>query len=345
MTTDVEPFEQEFECLGGAHLEPPKWVIEGLLPTGITFLAGPPKSQKSTLSLAMALAASGHKVDRLKIEWTAKRTGRVMGWSAEASAGELRHMARTGLGVEVRNDGSILVHKNPFQYRLDDIDAVETMLDWLEQYQPRLFFIDPLRDFHALDEKDDGAMNRLLRPFQKWAKDHDAACLIVHHARKRSELTGKVFGPEDMRGSSAMFGLADAILMTTPQGKLGTTISATFKRGQSWEATIKLADWEAREEEAVQVDDVTFKVYRALRYGAENMRSIAKQIATRHATVLDSLGRLKTLGVVRVNGKGLEVEDRDEEMKQLHDDWRTAHAGQEKRQGKEKRPPRTSGVR
>ena len=334
---DAAPIE-EFEDVGDAELEPPRWVVRNFLPTGITFLAGPPKSQKSTLALALGLVVTGHEVPNWDPEFRTDEPGRLLGWSAEATAGELRHVAKHGLGVAVRNDGTFLIHKNPFQYRLDDPDGGRAMLRWLSQHRPKLALIDPLRDFHALDEKDDGAMNRLLRPLQKWAKDESSSVLVVHHARKRGELTAKTFGPEDMRGTSALFGLADGILMTTPQGSLGITVNATFKRGSPWERTIKIGKWVAAgpQTEPLVVDAAVRDIYRALRAGATSSSAIATQVGVRKGRVLDAFALLEAHGMLVRAGPRKVPEltgDFDARIKEEFEKWFHAEGGEDHAHG------------
>jgi hypothetical protein len=258
-----------------------------------------------------------------------------MGWSAEATAGELRHMAAEGMKVAVREDSSIMIHKNPFQYRLDDPDAGERMLSWFEEYEPTMAFIDPLRDFHTLDEKDDGEMNRMLRPLQQWAKAHNSALLIVHHARKRNEMTGKIYGPEDMRGTSALFGMADAILMTTPQGAVGVTVSATFKRGRAWERQFQLGMWGAsnKETDNLLVDDTMYQTYRALRYGATSASAIATQIGSRRQVVTEVFRQLIQAGMAMREGRQVVAVDKDAVMLAAFKEWRKDHGKEEREDG------------
>ena len=79
-------------------------------------------------------------------------------------------MAEAGMLAPVTNDFSLLISDDPFNFRLDDEDGLKRMMGWLEALKPRLVFLDPLRDFHSVEEKDSGPMNRLLRPLQQWAK-------------------------------------------------------------------------------------------------------------------------------------------------------------------------------
>lgn len=235
-----------FTDLASAAPLPPKWVVENLLPPGLTILGAPPKSSKSTFAMALACLVSDHECLALPPSMrTVRAQGRVLVFSYEANAGELRHMVERGL--KVRLHSGIKVADDPFNWRLDDPDALEALMEWLEgagleegedvdAMRPRLVIFDPLRNFHSLDEKDSGDMIRLLAPLRSWAVDNDAAVLVVHHTRKPSEETkGATYDPLDLRGSGALFGIADAVLMLTPKKSGHLTLSATFKRAPSYE--------------------------------------------------------------------------------------------------------------
>lgn len=240
----LAPVEGIFTDLAEADISPPKWVIQDILPTGIMFLAGPPKTLKSTLEMAFSLTVAGIAHDVLPPEFTtATLTGPVMGLSAEATAGELRHMVEDGMKVKLPNDGRIIIADDPWSFRLDDPEGLEQILYWLDERKPRLFWLDPLRDLHHLDERDSGEMNRVLRPIQKWAKRHDSCFLVVHHMRKKANDDRTDYTATDMRGTTALFGLADGVIVITPRpgGKLHMT--GTYKRGQGWEKTIALKMW------------------------------------------------------------------------------------------------------
>lgn len=188
MSDDIEEdFNDWFDDIWEADIEPPKFVINDLIPTGLTFMVAPPKSYKSTVEMAMTLAVAGEKVKALPDGLLGvPEEGIVIGLSAEASPGELRYMVEQGMGVTNGIHGRIRLLKDPWKFRLDDPGAKTTLLKLLKEKRPRLLWIDPLRDFHSLDEVDAGEMNRLLRPLQRWAKENDSAVLIVHHTRKRS---------------------------------------------------------------------------------------------------------------------------------------------------------------
>lgn len=286
--------------LGSAVKRPPQWVVEGILPAGITFLAGPPKSMKSTVEMALALSAAGVEHTALPEDLRhCAEPGHVLIWSAEANAGELRQMVEDGFGAQVPDDGRILIADEPFQWRLDDPGAVKKMLEWLEYFRPRLFCIDPLRDFHDFDERESGPMNRLLRPLQRWAKDHGSALLVVHHARKLgTDEQDRNLTAGDLRGTSALFGLADGVIVLTPKGRAGIHFNVVVKRGVPWERTIKLGAWQEAATE--KVDAKTVEVHDMLLVSPDASADVlAAQAKMSKVEVLASMAALRRIGAMK----------------------------------------------
>lgn len=254
-SSHLEPYEGVFQDLAEAKIIPPKWVITDLLPVGLTFLAAPPKSGKSTLTLAASTLVAGFKCPVLPPFLShVPQDGIVMVFSYEAEAGELRYMVEMEMGIPLTNNGSILVADDPWKFRLDDPEGLKQMLFWLNQYKPKLVILDPLRDFHSKDEDDSGEMNRLLRPLRTWGIKNDSAFVVVHHTKKPGEGQTK-YGFSDMRGSSALYGIADGVLICSPIEKQTNTISITtkFKKGKAWERTIQMAVYEDKDRTASEM--------------------------------------------------------------------------------------------
>jgi hypothetical protein len=232
-----------FTDLRDAVAEPPRYVIDRLLPTGITFMVAPPKTYKSTIEMALSLMVAGQDCDVLPDDLRlVPQTGPVLGFSAEASAGELRYMAEQGFRLKVNTRHPFLIADDPWLFRLDDEDALNRMFSALK-CGPKLVWLDPLRDYHSLDEQDSGDMQRLLRPLQRWAKDNHAALLVVHHTRKLASGEVRNLEAADARGTSALFGLADGLITLTPKGDTQVHFNVVVKRGASWNRTIRLKVW------------------------------------------------------------------------------------------------------
>lgn len=298
-----DPIASVFTDVGEAEFTEPEWIIKNLLPTGLTFLAGPPKSYKSTVELALLLGACGVESNVLPADLAeAVRPGIVMGLSLEAMAGVLRHTAREGFGVEIPADGRFLVVDDPWRFRLDQPDDVRELLGWAERIQPRVLFVDPLRNCHALDENDSGGMVMMLQPLQQWAVKTNTALIVVHHSRKlggdgKEQRTAKA---DDMRGSSALFGMADATLTVTAKNTQGLIhVDAVFKRAEAWQRTIQLGIWGHRAMESI--DSLTKSVFEAIVEG-KSPQDVASSLHIGKAKVSECVTILKRIGALTQSG-------------------------------------------
>lgn len=300
----LEPTDGIFKDLGTARMVEPDWIIEGLLPPGLTFMAGPPKSHKSTLTMAMALLVSGHPCRALPPGMSKVRhAGVCMMFSFEAEAGVLRHMSEIGLRTKVNADESILVADDPWTFRLDDPNGLAQLLFWLKERGPRLCILDPLRDFHSLEEKDSGGMNRMIRPIRQWAIESNSSVLIVHHTRKAQDKNSS-YDVDDMRGSGALFGIADGVLMLTPRAENKLTMKAIFKRAKGWEQTVALSAYGTEENAYIQLTDEDRMVLTALGNGHPTLADVAIQLHLGKAKVVACMERMHRAGAVKqVNRK------------------------------------------
>lgn len=305
-----EGFDDWFEDMWDATLDPPEWVIENILPSGIVFMVAPPKTFKSTIEMAWTLAVAGELCDALPPELRTVPEGGdgiVIGASAEATPGELRYMVEQGMGVKEGKHGRVRLLRDPWQWRLDDPGAVTRLIAKLEQVKPRLFWLDPLVDFHSLDEVDAGEMNRLLRPLQRWAKRNRACFLVVHHTRKRSgQDAERNLTADDARGTSAMFGLADGLIALTPKGKNRVHFNVTLKRGQPFEKTVTLKVW-GEGEATVQIDGNAKMVFEAmLLHAGAAQGELAEILRLSQSTVSRAVSQLKSMGAVDKDGFAVE---------------------------------------
>lgn len=231
---------------------PPQWVVSQFLPVGLTIVGGPPKSNKSLLTYAMAALCADYDSHILPADVKAMRKGPCLFISFEADAGVISHSFRVGAGVELREDGGLQAAMDPDEFRLDTDEGRKLLAEYLSDVYPRILVVDPLRDSHFVDENDSGAMIQVLRPLQRWAFANEAAVVVVHHASKM--IDGETFDANRLRGSSAIFGKADAVLMLRQWGgrEDAIRVKAKFKRGRAWERTLSLGfpgfDWQAHGE-------------------------------------------------------------------------------------------------
>lgn len=294
------PVDGMFTDLFEAIMEPPAWIIKDLLPKGLTLILGPPKlAEKSTMATAMALLVAGIPC-RVLPTWLSQvdRDGPVLVFSSEATAGELRHMVEEGMGVLTAEEhtGAIHVADDPGSWRLDDPRASEQLMYWISKMNPRLVVIDVFRDFHSMDEKESAAISRMLRPVRKWAKDTDSSVLLVHHVRKLAEGQSE-YTQEDARGSSALIGMADGIIVISPKDDGTKLISTTFKRAGSAKMHIQFGTWGKAAREILGEHDK--RVIKALEAGATSADDLASGLKMAKQAVLASLAKLRRNGLLK----------------------------------------------
>jgi hypothetical protein len=153
-------------------------------------------------------------------------------------------------------------------------------------------------------------MIRILRPLRKWAVENDSAVILVHHTRKPGQERGETpnYSTADLRGSSAIFGAADGILMFTPlgertEGKI--RIEGVFKRGASWSSTFVLGAYEnvgKGREVLEQFEEMVLAMVRS--HGPLSTSEIAKNTQGQALRVAHALERLHRNGLVKKGGKG-----------------------------------------
>lgn len=292
--TDLEPLYGLFTDIGDAIPSEPSWVIPNVLPVGLSFIGGPGKfAQKSSLALGLAALVSGRHCPILP-PWGTQvpEPGRVVIFSAEADAGVLRHMMEEGLSTPTENDKSILVADDPWAWRLDDADALIRLETWLKHLEPKLVILDPLVEFHSLEEKDARDMTRLLRGPRKWAYEHDASFLVVHHTNKPQgpDKATATYDPMSLRGSGAFLAKLDGCIMVTPQPKGVKLLNTIFKRGLGWERQVRFGCYGEIAEEILTEQDRA--VLALLKAGAPDALAIAAQLHLEAIQVKDSVEKL-----------------------------------------------------
>lgn len=286
--------------LGEAIRVETRWVITDLLPVGLTIIGAPPKEGKSALAMVMGCSVAGLKPRVLPDEFTnVPEVGCVLCFSYEADAGELKVMVEDGIHCKVPADGRILVVDNPWAWRLDDEGQRQLLTDVLTKHRPKLVIMDTFRDMHNMEEKDSGAMVRMLQPIREWAMQNDAALVLVHHTVKVSDEVTQ-FDAKHLRGSGAIFGKTDGVIMMTrrPDGKY--YIKAIFKRAKGWERTLQLALYDVKESgEPLHERDVL--VLQGLKARA-SLSQIASQLSIGKQSVVACCAKLQRNGYLIKDG-------------------------------------------
>lgn len=296
--------ESVWTDVGEAEIEDPDFIIPGILPTGLVLIVGPPKSYKSLVELALTATATDTPNTVLPPDLSvAARTGPALALSMEAQPGVLRHTAEQGCGIKFPPDGRFRACSNPWQFRLDQRRDVEELLGWADQLDALLLTIDPLRNCHSIDENDSGGMIMMLQPFQMWAVKNRKAVIIVHHSRKLGEDKDggkRMATANDIRGTSALLGMADAALTITAKSQTGLIhIDALFKRGESWQRTIQLGAWGHTGVESI--DSQTKMIFGLIQTGLA-LPAIAAAMKLSKSDVTKAMNELKRLGALTGDG-------------------------------------------
>lgn len=296
----MDSIESLFVDVDSATIKPPAWVVENILPIGLTIIGGPPKlANKSIISMALAAIVTERAQHVLPVwcKLAQGMQGPVQAWSFEADSGEVKEMLEVGFGCKPKHDRSIIVARNPLDFQLDqhshdDNVGVDELINWLKERDPRLAIFDPFRDMHTLDENDSAVVAKILAPIREWAHDANSAAIVVHHSTK-PQAENVRHRAHNLRGSGAVFGKADAVLMSEPHGHHEGVISvhATFKRAPKWERVLSLGcpgfGWESIGKEILH-DDTMRIIAAAIEFGNWDIKALAYTLKKPETTIKEA---------------------------------------------------------
>lgn len=216
------------------ELEPIRWTVEGLVPEGLTFLAGKPKLGKSWLALILALAVATDN----KFLGYPTLTGSVLYIALEDGERRMQERA-TWLGARSMLGEGL----KRFHYRTEwptlDRGGLTQLEDWMtERPDTKLVVIDTFgRIRGSLPGKDRYAEEyALLGEVQSFAIKHGIAVILVHHLRKM----GADDWIEQLSGSQAITGAADTLLgLYRERGQMDATLRTVSRDVDELELALK----------------------------------------------------------------------------------------------------------
>lgn len=222
--------------------KPVRWLVPGLIADGLTILGGTPKSGKSYLAYALALAVGVH--GRWMQHWEVER-GKVVFISLEDDPDDTRLRL-----AELDPDLTLAREQIYFQHGLDQVPSFEDgLVSWLteavQHYQPRLVVIDPISYLYSMSKRGQGDLfqetRQMLFPLRWLGKAHHCAIVALDHRRKRSRDDTNLF--DTLHGSIAKQAIADALLMVERDNEQ-ITMGALVRRGKdaTHTLTMKFAD-------------------------------------------------------------------------------------------------------
>jgi RecA-family ATPase len=198
--------------------KPINWVVPGIIPEGLTILAGKPKIGKSWLALDIALATGG---DRFVLGNIKPEEGDVLYAALEDNKRRLWKRVRK---IVAAADAAWPDHLTlATQWRRLDHGGVTDIKEWAGTVlKPRLVILDTLAgvrpDRNARDSLYDGDY-RALAELHAWANEAGIAVLVLHHTRKM-----EADDPIDtISGSLGLAGCADTSAILSRNSR-GTTL-------------------------------------------------------------------------------------------------------------------------
>lgn len=196
-----------------ADKRPPEFVVDGMIPTGMTFISGAPKTRKSFLALQLAAAVAngvpflGHSTKRCKVCY----------FDLEGS--KSRISARVSrMGLQFSRD--ILI-TNTVDTKIADglCDMIREIHNADDAF--KLFIVDTYSRARG-SVKSSGANAydadvQLLEPIQRMAIDEGIALVFIHHDKKGAGFAQDSF--ERLSGTMGISGSCDAVINLITEGK------------------------------------------------------------------------------------------------------------------------------
>ncbi len=220
------PFKRRLIPVGAVSPSPPRWVVENLLPPGLTFVVGEPKTYKSTFIMEIAANLDMKRPIGDKVP-APKHNGSLIYLAAEQSPNRLRVLYQQiigrRLGPKDENRWGLIFPRDCAEWQLEDCEEL------LAATRPTVLVLDPLVQFHTEDEND-AAFAHKLKPLKSTALRLNSSVVVVHHVNKNKGDPSQR-GPDwsRMRGTSALWGMADGGIQTRAMASGEVTLACTYK--------------------------------------------------------------------------------------------------------------------
>lgn len=291
--------------LMATEFPPPRWAVPGLVPEGLSFLAGAPKLGKSwlALNLAVAVASGGVALGRIPVE-----------------AGDVLLLALEDVPRRLKERLTRVLAGSPPPERLTITTECEAIPDggaerirrWLTAHPgARLVVVDVFARVRgrsdqraSLYDQDYGAAARL----KALADEFGVPFVVVHHVRKAAA--------EDfldaLSGTSGLAGAADAVLvLTRSRGASQATLKLTGRDVEEAEFPLafdaSIGTWTLLEGPAsdYELQDTRRRIVQYLRdEGPSTPTRIAEALELNPNTVKVTVRRMVEAGQVDTDGAG-----------------------------------------
>jgi hypothetical protein len=301
------------KALDKIQFPPIRWAVPGLIPEGVTLLAGRPKLGKSWLALGVAVevAQGGRVLGQIAVD-----KGQVLYLALED--GERRVQKR------IRNILSKTGASAPAELEIAvewprTTEGGEALLEeWFKEHPAgRLAVIDTLARVRDKSTRELGQYAEdyaAIAPYQKLATQLNRAVLIVTHTRKPKQ--GAEDFLDEVQATSGITGCADQVMVLNRQrflefaelAAVGRDLEDEVKLPLAWEKEHCL--WYMRDPSSCGPDDhctqVQTEIRVALRTAGRPLMpaEIAKALNKKVNAVSQTLGRMLKDGLVEKTERG-----------------------------------------
>lgn len=290
-----------------AEFPPMKWAVDGILPAGLSILAGSPKVGKSFLALhiALGIALGGQVLETVNVA-----QGQVLYLSLEDPKRRLQ--ARVKLALDEYSEGLSnldFVIESPRQ----DAGGLDYIRQWLEAHNgARLVIVDTLQKFRPVKKRGEDSYQSdydAVAGLKKLADEFQVAFLLIHHTRKAQPEDGDFL--QLVSGTQGLSGAADSTLVMTRQRNSPVCVlSITGRDVEEAELALSRDDrggyklegnsgrYFASEQSKVILEYLE-------EHGEAKPKDIADALDMRQGTVRGTLSRLEDKELVVKKGRGV----------------------------------------
>ena len=190
-----------------------KWIVPGILPTGLTILSSKPKQGKSFLALSLALNASS---GRIFLNHFDTNISKCLYVSCEDSKRMIQRRLRRMIG----ENKSILKADNFFIEETSTkgiMKNINMLAYFIGKYQLDLIIVDTLGKF--IEPPESGGNQylneyKMMGEYQNFAHENDVCLLFIHHNRKMSSSNSI----DTILGTNGISGGADTLWILNEYG-------------------------------------------------------------------------------------------------------------------------------
>lgn len=157
---------------------PTEWIVEGLLPVGyLAVLAGPPKSGKTSMATALALAVAAGA----RFAGMSTRQSAVLWLAAEESVQERNLVLRESPLA----DPDVPLFTCYDRLNIDDPHDLDLIAAWVRRVDAKLLVVDPLLGaISGRSLADSWAARRTLRALKEFCIVQAVSAVVLHHRKQ-----------------------------------------------------------------------------------------------------------------------------------------------------------------